>query len=169
MSLSLKTTCYFTVIFIILVWNGCKTNQKATGSSKNESLPSKSGQVIQTAHYYDGAPYKIGGESKSGIDCSGLVMVSYKKAGIALPRTSMEQSKVGKEIKLTEAKAGDLVFFRFRKVNKNPVNHVGIISKKEPSGIIYFIHASNSLGVTESSLSESYYHESFVKVMRVLE
>ena len=95
-------------------------------------------------------------------------MLSYKNAGITLPRTSMEQSKIGKPINLTEAQPGDLIFFKFKKSkSNNPVNHVGIVSKVQNNGTIYFYHASTSLGVTESSLAETYYKEVFVKLMRV--
>jgi cell wall-associated NlpC family hydrolase len=95
-------------------------------------------------------------------------MLSYKNAGVVLPRTSIEQSKVGQEIKLNEAQPGDLIFFKFKKSkSSNPVNHVGIVSRIDRGGTLYFYHASTSLGVTESSLAETYYKEVFVKLMRV--
>lgn len=124
-------------------------------------------KILSTARQYDGAPYKLGGESKKGIDCSALVMISYKNVGIDLPRTSIEQSKVGKSVSVKEALPGDLIFFKFKKYkNHNPVNHVGIVTKVS-NNTVYFYHASTSLGVTESSLAESYYSDVFVKVMRV--
>jgi cell wall-associated NlpC family hydrolase len=164
-------------LFAVLFSVSCKvsknaTNNGATKNIKTESSASrakKSNIIISEAKIYDGAPYKLGGESKNGIDCSGLVMLSFKKAGIALPRTSLEQSKIGTMVNLKDAMVGDLIFFKFKKINKKAINHVGIISKKESWGGIYFVHASSSLGVTESSLSESYYQEAFVKVMRVFE
>lgn len=166
-------------LFLFLVWFSvsCKVSKNAankgeTKNTKTESSASRSKKstiILTEAKIYDGAPYKLGGESKKGIDCSGLVMLSFKKAGISLPRTSLEQSKVGTMVNLKDAMVGDLIFFKFKKINKKAVNHVGIISKKESWGGVYFVHASSSLGVTESSLSESYYQEAFVKVMRVFE
>ena len=140
--------------------------EKAAKENKSERVK-KANSILATAHKYDGAPYKMGGETKSGIDCSALVMLSYKSAGIVLPRTSMEQSKQGQEIPLEKAQVGDLIFFKFKSKSHNPVNHVGIVSKVDSGGLVYFYHASTSLGVTESSLAESYYRNVFVKLMRV--
>lgn len=128
----------------------------------------KAALIINAAKQYDGTPYKLGGENKQGIDCSALTMLSYKSAGITLPRTSNEQSKIGNLVNLDDALPGDLIFFKFKKSKSgNPVNHVGIVSKVEKNGTVYFYHASTSLGVTESSLSESYYRDVYVKIMRV--
>lgn len=128
----------------------------------------KADVILKYAKQYEGTPYQLGGESKKGIDCSALTMLSFKNAGIVLPRTSMEQSKTGKAVSLKEVQPGDLIFFKFKKTKtSNPVNHVGIVSKIDKTGIIYFYHASTSLGVTESSLAETYYKDVFVKIMRV--
>lgn len=128
----------------------------------------KAALILKSARQFDGTPYLLGGDSKKGIDCSALVMLSYKNAGITLPRTSVEQSNIGKEIKLSEAQPGDLIFFKFKKSkSSNPVNHVGIVSKIDSQGHVYFYHASTSSGVIESSLEEPYFKEVFVKVMRV--
>lgn len=142
-------------------------NNEIVGANKSERLK-KAEIVLKSAKQYDGTPYKLGGDTKRGIDCSALTMLSFKNAGITLPRTSIEQSKIGKAVDLEDALPGDLIFFKFKKSkSNNPVNHVGIVSKVEKNGMVYFYHASTSLGVTESSLSESYYKEVFVKVMRV--
>ncbi len=134
---------------------------------KTERLK-KAEVILKSAKQYDGTPYQLGGDTKRGIDCSALTMLSYKNAGITLPRTSIEQSKIGETVKLEQAQPGDLIFFKFKKSkSNNPVNHVGIVSKVEKSGVIYFYHASTSLGVTESSLAETYYRDVFVKIMRV--
>lgn len=141
---------------------------KETGSINKSERLKKADLIMKAARQYHGAPYHLGGETKRGIDCSALVMLSYKNAGITLPRTSLEQSKIGQSIKLENAQPGDLVFFKFKNSSSNnPVNHVGIISRIEKNGIVYFYHASTSLGVTESNLDEKYFKEVFVKVMRV--
>jgi cell wall-associated NlpC family hydrolase len=170
--------------FLLLVFSSCnlfrygiaeRKKEKLESSSKNDSEPikkserlKKAEQIIKSAKQYEGTPYQLGGDSKRGIDCSALVMLSYKNVGITLPRTSIEQSKAGPTISLKEAQPGDLIFFKFKKSkSNNAVNHVGIVSRLDASGTLYFYHASTSLGVTESSLAESYYKEVFVKVIRV--
>jgi cell wall-associated NlpC family hydrolase len=145
--------------------NSTHKNNEVT---KDKNRQEKASTIINAARAYQGTPYQLGGETKSGIDCSALVMISFKAANITLPRTSIEQSKIGKLMSKEQALPGDLIFFKFKKSkSSNPVNHVGIVSKIEKNGIIYFYHASTSLGVTESSLEEHYYKEVFVKIMRV--
>jgi probable lipoprotein NlpC len=144
-----------------------RDNKEIEKVVKTERLK-KAEVILKSAKQYDGTPYQLGGDTKRGIDCSALTMLSFKNAGITLPRTSIEQSKIGETIKLEQAQPGDLIFFKFKKSkSNNPVNHVGIVSKVEKSGVIYFYHASTSLGVTESSLAETYYRDVFVKIMRV--
>lgn len=151
-----------------------RKKEKENQGKKQSELTNKSDRVkkadiiLKSARQFEGTPYQLGGDSKKGIDCSALVMLSYKNAGITLPRTSIEQSKIGQVISLSDAQAGDLIFFKFKKSkSNNPVNHVGIVSRIDSQGNIYFYHASTSLGVTESSLAETYYKDVFVKLMRV--
>lgn len=170
---------FFIFFTLILITSSCnlfrygieerekeKSDKKET-TNKSERIK-KADVIIKAAKAFEGTPYKLGGESKHGIDCSALVMLSYKNAGISLPRTSIEQSKIGKNIDLKDALPGDLIFFKFKSSkSSNHVNHVGIVSKIDKNGLVYFYHASTSLGVTESSLAETYYRDVFVKLMRV--
>lgn len=144
-----------------------KVNKDPAIKNKSERLK-KADLILKSARQFEGTPYKLGGDNKRGIDCSALTMLSYKNAGITLPRTSIEQSKIGTSINLEDVIPGDLIFFKFKKSkSNNPVNHVGIVSKVDKNGSIYFYHASTSLGVIESSLAETYYRDVFVKIMRV--
>ena len=58
-----------------------------------------------------GKPYRYGGSSPSGFDCSGLVAYSYKNAGVALPRSTDKQRSASRSIKVAELRRGDLLFF----------------------------------------------------------
>ena len=122
--------------------------------------------AVQTARSYIGTPYKYGGTTRAGIDCSALVYHSYKAAKVDLPRTSKDQSKEGEKINKRNLKVGDIVFFATGK-KKREINHAGIVSSAK-NGEIKFIHASTSLGVTESSLNSEYYKKRFRKAKRVL-
>ncbi|HEX4247821.1 MAG TPA: NlpC/P60 family protein [Pseudonocardia sp.] len=77
-------------------------------------------KALTTAISKMGVPYVWGAVGPNAFDCSGLVMWSYRKQGINLPRTAAQQSKVGTPVSRDQLRAGDLVFFY------SPVSHVGI-------------------------------------------
>lgn len=118
-------------------------------------------KIILLTQYeeWKGTKYKYGGSSKEGIDCSGFIQLTFlAKFGIELPRQSINQGKVGYDIPTCLLQSGDLVFFKVG----IKTNHVGIyIDNGE------FMHVSKSLGVTISSLSDSYWHRRFWKVRRI--
>lgn len=118
-----------------------------------ESLPSKA--LLENVDEWYGVRYRKGGNTKSGVDCSGFSFAVYMAVyGIALPRVSKEQYRISRKISTTELEAGDLVFFN---TLGNGVSHVGVYL-----GNSKFIHASVSKGVMVSSLFESYYIKRFI-------
>ena len=92
-----------------------------------------------------GTPYKWGGKSRFGYDCSGLIQMSFKIHGISMPRDSKDQYRVLKKnkIKLSEAEHGDVLFFK----ENNRICHVGMFDKD-----FRFIHSSGM--VKHNSLNE---------------
>ncbi|MEZ4694378.1 MAG: NlpC/P60 family protein [Aliarcobacter sp.] len=110
---------------------------------------------------WEGVRYKMGGESKKGIDCSAFIQKAFKeKFAMEMPRTTTLQSKMGKEISKNELEMGDLVFFR---INKR-LNHVGIYIEDGK-----FMHASTSSGVTISDLNSEYFLKRYWKAQRVMD
>lgn len=122
--------------------------------------------VVDAAYTYTGTPYKYGGTSKSGIDCSALMQNSYAKAGYKIPRTAQAQSKYGKKVGWGGIRQGDIVFFKF-KSKKEKWYHSGMITSVTPDGI-YFIHASSSRGVVISDLNSDYYKKNVKTFRRVI-
>jgi hypothetical protein len=123
-------------------------------------------KIIDSAKIYLGTPYKYGGMSKNGIDCSALIFKAFHKNNHELPRTSFAQSKLGRKVKKKKADIGDLIFFKTTR--RNIISHVGIIVESS-NGSIKFIHASSSRGVTISSLdSETYFKKKFAKIKRII-
>lgn len=89
-----------------------KGAKKSSGASKNVSVPDgpKAQQVLAIAKQYVGTPYKSGGTSPSGWDCSGFTSYVYGKVGVKLPRTSGAQRSAGKTVSRSAAKPGDLIW-----------------------------------------------------------
>jgi len=106
--------------------------------------------------------YVLGGSTTEGMDCSGYSSTVYKNSiNRSLPRTSAEQSKIGKHVSLQDLKFGDLIFFN---TTGESASHVGIYL-----GDDLFAHASVSLGVTISSLQSSYYAKRYESARRIVD
>jgi probable lipoprotein NlpC len=142
----------FSIVLIVLL---CVIASPAIAQKKKHRRKSQTEAVINTAKSYIGTPYLWGGNSKAGIDCSGLIHLSYKAAGFNIPRTAKEQSKYGANTGWNGLKPGDIVFFKFKE-NRSKWWHSGLITEVNGDQI-KFIHASSSRGVTESNLMSDYY------------
>jgi probable lipoprotein NlpC len=120
--------------------------------------------VIETARSYQGTPYLYGGTTRLGLDCSGLLQVSFAEAGVVIPRSSNEQAVWGEPVKSSDLRPGDLVFFGAAP-GARTITHVGLVTVVDAEGV-EFIHASTSLGVVENSLESDYYLSRFVRAVR---
>ncbi len=124
-------------------------------------------RLVDTALQFEGVTYKGGGTDKYGMDCSGLIITVFASQGIELPRTSYDQSEVGKEVSLDDVRIGDLLFFNNNE-SRDVINHVGMVVEIDDDEI-RFIHTSSSRGVMISSMLEPYHYNSFVKAKTVIE
>ncbi|MDN3674310.1 NlpC/P60 family protein [Flavobacterium branchiarum] len=123
-------------------------------------------QLVLNATENVGVRYRSGGTTRSGFDCSGLMVTTFGSFDIKLPRSSIEQSRIGVKIASEEAKKGDLIFFKTN--GRRQINHVGMVIEAN-DGEIKFIHSSVHRGVIVSSTKEAYYERNFTQVNRVLE
>lgn len=119
-------------------------------------------ELFTVAEKWLGVPYRYGGNTKKGCDCSGFVSQVYKAVyGKSLERNSAAiRDKNCSKIRRSQLRTGDLVFFETGSSRK--INHVGIYLKDDK-----FIHASSSKGVIVSSLEEKYYIRTYVCSGRV--
>lgn len=131
-------------------------------ASANAAVKKAAVAPVSAAMNLVGSKYRWGGlSSRGGFDCSGFVKIVFLKQGITLPRTSGQQAYVGVQVKGSDLKPGDLVFFHTSR--RSRITHVGIYA-----GNGKFIHAANSRkGVRIDSLSEAYYRQRLVMARRV--
>jgi len=103
--------------------------------------------------------YRLGGQSKRGIDCSGFTQVTFKnKFNISLPRDTGSQGQVGRRVSKSQLRTGDLVFFY---TGRN-VRHVGVYLDNQQ-----FLHASTSRGVMISDMNDQYWSSRYWQARRI--
>lgn len=116
-------------------------------------------QLLKQLEEWQGVPYRYGGLSKQGVDCSGFTYLTFaEQFGIRLPRTTRSQVKKGIEVDQSELLPGDLIFFNTGYQQR----HMGVyVGKKQ------FIHASSSRGVMISRLDNPYWQSAYWHSRRV--
>ncbi len=158
----------FGLILIIsaffLISGGCSSHRPKYNLKNKYSKPGNKElfkKMDAEIKSYLGAPYKYGGLSRSGLDCSGLVYKVYKNVtGITLPRQTKNMFRAGYPVNNGFWKYGDLLFFS---TNGRGISHVGIyINDKK------FAHVSKQNGTIISSLDDSYYAKRFKGVRRII-
>lgn len=173
-----------TLVIVVCAFSGCKSSKNVSkgghgyttelhGGNDYESLSeklkiqvSKSDDILlfnRSAEWL-GVPYKYGGNTKKGVDCSGLVVNIFEDVyGKRLYRNSAQIVENNcKKISKNELRTGDLVFFATGS-SKKRINHVGIYLKDGK-----FIHSSSSKGVIVSDMDEAYYVRTYVCSGRVI-
>ncbi|WP_096200883.1 C40 family peptidase [Bacillus sp. FJAT-45350] len=141
-----KTTSYETT-----------TTENTSYDNERESDQSISRNVIDTAKNLKGSPYRWGGTSPSGFDCSGFLQYVFKEHGKSVPRKVSDIWKTAGSV--SSLKKGDLVFFSTYKLGPS---HVGIYLGNQT-----FIHSGSSTGVTISNMDSSYWGPRFIGAKRL--
>jgi cell wall-associated NlpC family hydrolase len=162
----------FVVVLTLLFAAGTLSNtsyakaprvQEAAGDSLN---PIQSLVTFATQHLH--IPYRSGGSSKRGFDCSGFVRYCFNQWNIALPHSSAAQAQHGEAVELDDAKPGDLIFFKGNSTKSKRIGHVGIITEVAP-GYVKFIHSAWKGGIRYDMLNAAYYSKRFVAIKRMIE
>ncbi len=130
------------------------TNTETRSSKSNSNASSSYSEVLQLAESLKGVPYKYGGTTKRGFDCSGFTSYVYERNAVEIPRTSRAQEDFMDRVSIKQLQPGDFVFFRPNKVGN--VFHVALVVNNDRSGLTV-IHATSSRGVVKENISQSSY------------
>lgn len=134
-------------------------------NTKNQSPAN----ILNFAKTLIGVPYKYGStDPAQGFDCSGFITYVFNHFGISVPRSSIDFTNVGTEVKLSNAREGDLILFTGTDSTERFVGHMGIVTENTDS--LRFIHSTSGkkYGVTITTLNE-YYKKRFVKITRIFD
>lgn len=137
---------------------GCAASRPATPRGAVAASGAERALRAEVDAWY-GTPHRLGGTTRQGVDCSAFVQHVYADAlGLALPRTTRDQLRVGRRVRSGAYQPGDLVFFR----NPDKSYHVGVYLSGDE-----FAHASSSRGVMISRLGERYWQEAYLEARRL--
>ena len=155
------------LLLLWLTWACVSTTRfsslsSSTRSPKYHAVQGNEDALWQAVSRWLNTPYRYGGQSRQGIDCSSLTCSIYREVyDLELPRTVAQQIKTGRYVQKSRLKPGDLVFFR--NGGSGVIDHVGIYLGQDK-----FVHASVRQGVIISRLSAAYYQRHYVSARRIL-
>jgi len=148
------------LLILVLLLTGCSHHAPPINGRLSDSI-TVIAELNDQLGNWRGTPYRYGGMSRNGVDCSGFVYLTFRdKFALQLPRTTAAQSGIGTRISKDDLLPGDLVFFKTGR-GENGL-HVGIYDTDNA-----FIHASTSQGVIRSSLDNVYWRKVFWQARRI--
>jgi probable lipoprotein NlpC len=149
------------VMLLVIFVSGCVANKPKSNNYQNSNSSPVHKVEQQLLGYYsdwEGTPYRYGGNSRDGIDCSAFVKNAYQSVfEIKVPRTTLGQAELGKKVSKSELLPGDLVLFK----TSRRVRHVGVVVSANQ-----FMHVSEKKGVIISALDNVYWRKKYWKAVR---
>lgn len=147
-------------LMLILLLPGCAANWPAPEGVAAGEAPERGQRIAGLAEGLLGVPYRYGGETPQGFDCSGLVLYVHRQLGLRVPRTADAQFEAARSVPVRDLAPGDLVFFRLA---GSKVSHVGIFV-----GDGRFVHAPSSGGeVRYAELGDPWWWNRFIGAGRL--
>lgn len=135
-----------------------------------DSLADKQAKLTDFAAKFLGIPYRYGGSTPQGFDCSGFARFVFGHIGVELPRTSQAQSKTGQRVAIQNVRTGDLLFFGSRRNNGYRSTHTAIVVSNT-GGVVKMIHSSRRGIVVDEIFTPdgfAYYESRFLFAKRIL-
>jgi probable lipoprotein NlpC len=149
------------IFLLIMLLAGCSSHRAPPPNGRLSDSITVIAQLNDQLTHWRGTPYRYGGLSRGGVDCSGFVYLTFRERfAMQLPRSTIDQTDIGTRIDKSDLLPGDLVFFKTGS-GENGL-HVGIYDTDNT-----FIHASTSQGVIRSSLDNVYWRKVFWQARRI--
>ncbi|MGB1237340.1 MAG: NlpC/P60 family protein [Pseudomonadales bacterium] len=159
--MTLKHICMLLVCLLIVgcAGNGTKVSDDTAGTDKSVNpLQFTEQQLLGYFSDWEGTPYRLGGNSRKGIDCSAYVRNAYRDVfNMEVPRTTLGQATLGKKVDRKALIPGDLVLFKTSRTSR----HVGVVVNGDK-----FMHVSEMKGVIISDLNNVYWRKKYWKAVR---
>jgi murein DD-endopeptidase len=150
----------FLFLVLPLALAACASTPHSAPVASSASNATTAERAASHAAKMVGKPYRYGGSSPAGFDCSGLVQFSYRQAGVALPRSTDQQRSISRAVKVADLRRGDLVFFN---QEGKKYGHLGIYI-----GDGKFIHApSSGKAVRSDRLDSPYWKKHLSEARRI--
>ena len=177
---TIRKVVLFTALLAVMFLWGCARaprRPKVVEPVPPRLEPTPQEMALQQAmRKFYGAPYRYGGTTPAGVDCSGLVLAVYQRVGLSLPRTTTDQFTAGQPVPRNRLRFGDVVFFNRYCYGKKKVAYMASVFPPEHlseichAGIYLgdgrFLHASSNRGVEISRLDDEAWRRSFVGARR---
>jgi cell wall-associated NlpC family hydrolase len=157
-------TMRFGYILLLLLWFCCSCGSSKHTHTSGTVSKKEIRKILNRAEDQLGVPYKWGGKTPSGFDCSGFTGYCYGPY-LKLPATAALQSETGHKVRSRKAKKGDLIFFKGNNEKSKKVGHVGIVCSGRGKNI-RFIHAATN-GIQYSNLREDYFRKRLIRLRRM--
>ena len=155
-----RVKALLTIGVVLFAFGGCASAPVASTGTSTPAAADPGDSAAALAAKMVGKPYKYGGSSPAGFDCSGLVQYSFRHAGVTLPHNTVQQRSASRLVKVAELRRGDLLFFD-QEGKKN--SHVGIYL-----GDGRFVHApSSGKSVRSDTLGNPYWKKHLSEVRRI--
>lgn len=140
----------------------CRGAAWSAGVSSSAGAPVSTDdrRMMDIIESWIGTPYRYGGETKDGVDCSGFTQAVFREMGVSIPRTASTQAEAAADVTPGDLRFGDIIFFN---TSGGGISHCGIYI-----GDGFFVHASSSRGVVRQSLANPYFFSRIVSAGRFL-
>jgi cell wall-associated NlpC family hydrolase len=160
---------FFWISFSTFI-NGQTVDVKKEHLNSSDSIVKKNNPkadaIISYAKTFLGVPYRYGGSTPSGFDCSGFINYIFGNFGFSLVRSSFGLADLGETIALSNIQPGDLLFFKGSNINSSTVGHVALVVEVAPN-TLKFIHSANGGVRIENFVTSKYYIQRYIKAKRL--